>query len=59
MLVLKRKSGQQIRLGNDVIITIVQTTRGWAKVGIEAPRHIEVVRGELADRDSEAAEATT
>jgi len=48
MLVLQRNSGQSITIGKDIRITIIRNrSRGGVKVGIEAPRHIKVLREEL------------
>lgn len=49
MLVLMRKEGEKIRIGNDVILTVTSITRGQVKIGIAAPREIEVHREEIFD----------
>ena len=49
MLVLSRKQKQQIRIGEDVVVTILQIKGGSVRVGIEAPREVHVMRGELDD----------
>lgn len=48
MLVLSRKAKQQIKIGDDVVITILQVRGQTVRVGIEAPRQTRVVRGEIA-----------
>ena len=48
MLVLKRKSGEAIRVGN-LRFVILSTGRGGVRVGIEAPRDVAIVRDELDD----------
>ena len=48
MLVLKRKSGEAIRVGN-LRLVILSTGRGGVRVGIEAPRDVAIVRDELDD----------
>ena len=48
MLVLTRRNDQRIHIGEDVTITIVRVKGGAVRVGIEAPRAVSVVRGELA-----------
>lgn len=54
MLVLTRKEGEQIVVGNDVVITVVEIGRGRVKIGIQAPRTTVVDRSEVrADRDDE------
>lgn len=46
MLVLSRKQGQQIRIGDDIVITIVQSGKN-VRVGVDAPREVQVIRREL------------
>lgn len=50
MLVLTRKDGERIRIGENIVVTIVRSTDGRTKVGIEAPREVPVLRTELEDR---------
>lgn len=47
MLVLTRKANQQIQIGENVVITILQVKGNSVRVGIEAPRDVRVIRGEL------------
>lgn len=47
MLVLSRKVGERIRIGNEVVITVVRVTGGGVRLGIEAPADLPVVREEL------------
>lgn len=47
MLVLSRKLGEVIRIGDDIVITIVDIDRGKIRVGIEAPRKVPIFRKEL------------
>lgn len=48
MLVLTRKVGEQIKIGDDVIITVVRTKGKAVRLGIQAPSHVPVLRGEIA-----------
>ncbi len=48
MLVLTRKKMETIRIGSEIVVTVVQTGRGRVKLGIEAPIRTRVLRGELA-----------
>jgi carbon storage regulator len=52
MLVLTRKLGEKLRIGDDIIITLVDVTSGRAKLTIEAPRSRRILRGELLLRDA-------
>lgn len=47
MLVLSRKPGEQIRVGDNITITVVEVRGNRVKIGIEAPRSVGVVRSEL------------
>ncbi|WP_404427556.1 carbon storage regulator CsrA [Ureibacillus chungkukjangi] len=47
MLVLSRKAGETIWIGEDVEIVISEVKGDQVKIGIRAPRSIEVVRGEI------------
>ncbi|MBH50265.1 MAG: carbon storage regulator [Candidatus Marinimicrobia bacterium] len=47
MLVLTRKSGEKIRIGKDIVVSIVSKVHGPLKLGIEAPREITVYREEI------------
>lgn len=50
MLVLTRKLGEAITIGDDVKIVVVDIDGNQVKVGIEAPRHIDVYREELYEK---------
>lgn len=47
MLVLSRKMYETIHIGNDVVVTVVRTGNGSVRIGIEAPKGVAIVRGEL------------
>lgn len=49
MLVLTRRRAESIKIGNDVVIKVIQTGRGMVRLGIEAPANVRVLRGELAE----------
>ncbi|MAI72442.1 MAG: carbon storage regulator [Rhodopirellula sp.] len=57
MLVLTRKAEEQILIGDDIKITLVRVRGNSVRIGIDAPKHIRVVRGELAARDASEASA--
>ena len=50
MLVLSRKVGQRVLLGNHVSITVVKISNGGVRIGIDAPPELPIVREELLDR---------
>jgi carbon storage regulator CsrA len=47
MLVLTRKAQQQIKVGDDIVITILRVRGKQVQVGIDAPRNVRVLRGEV------------
>ena len=47
MLVLTRKSGEWIRIGNDIEIAILGIHSNQVKVGIRAPASMQILRSEL------------
>lgn len=49
MLVLSRKSGERILIGDDVAITVVRIGPNSVRIGIEAPKSMNIVREELCD----------
>ena len=49
MLVLGRKEGQSIHIGDDIVITVVRTRDTGVRIGIDAPKDINVRRSELID----------
>ena len=50
MLVLTRKEGEAIVIGNDVKVTVVSVGPGRVKIGIEAPKWMAIDRQEVHDR---------
>lgn len=47
MLVLNRKLGESIILGDNIEIRILDITDGKIKIGIEAPRDVSILRKEV------------
>jgi carbon storage regulator CsrA len=52
MLVLSRKPGEQVRIGDAITLTVIEAVGGRIKLGIDAPRHVRVWRGELGGPQS-------
>ncbi len=50
MLVLSRKVGQRILVGDEITITVVRLNGGGVRLGIEAPAEMPVIREELAEK---------
>lgn len=49
MLILTRKFDQQIQIGNDITITVVEFRDNSVRLGIDAPREVPVHRREVFD----------
>lgn len=47
MLVLTRKPKQQIMIGDDIVINVVEVQGDNVRIAIEAPREIKIYRGEI------------
>lgn len=47
MLVLNRKAGEKLYLGEDVVITVTEVRGGRVRLGIQAPRGLKIYRDEL------------
>ncbi len=55
MLVLSRKKGQTIRIGEEILVKIIEIKGGIIRVGIEAPTEVPILRSELiADKECPA-----
>jgi len=50
MLVLTRKAGEGIIIGDDIKITVVELKGGGVRIGIDAPREMKIHRQEVFDR---------
>lgn len=57
MLVLARKTGESITIGDGIVITVVAVDGGVVKVGVDAPRDVKVLRSEVYERIRETNEA--
>jgi carbon storage regulator len=49
MLVLSRKVGERIQIGDDVTITVVRINPTAVRIGIDAPGDCAIVREEIAE----------
>ena len=57
MLVITRKANEEIVIGDNIILKVISNGNGRVKIGIEAPKHIRIARGEIAFREELIAEA--
>ena len=52
MLVLTRTIGENVKIGNDIVVSIEDIRSGEkVRLGIEAPKHVSILRGELDDEN--------
>jgi len=47
MLVLSRKVGERILIGDQIAVTVVRVAQGIVRLGVEAPHDLTIVREEL------------
>ena len=50
MLVLTRKAGEQIIIGDNIKLTVVSLGNGRVKIGITAPKDVKIDREEIHDK---------
>lgn len=56
MLVLSRKVGQRVLIGDNIAVTVVRAAPGVVRIGIDAPPEMAVVREELKGSQHERRE---
>ncbi len=49
MLVIGRKTNEKINIGNNIEIVILSIDKNQVKIGINAPKNITILRGELIE----------
>ena len=54
MLVLSRKIGERILIGEDIYLVALGIQKGSMRFGIEAPKSVNIVREELLGRDEKS-----
>ncbi len=47
MLVLTRHANQSIMIGHDIVVTVLEVRGDQVRIGIRAPRHVDVHREEV------------
>jgi len=50
MLVLSRRAGERIVIGDDIIVQVIDAGSGEIRIGVEAPRELSVHREEVYNR---------
>lgn len=50
MLVLTRREGESIVIGSNIVVTVIEVRGGQVRIGIDAPREIQVHRDEVYEQ---------
>lgn len=50
MLILTRRVGESIMIGDDIKVTVLDSRSGQTRIGVDAPKSIPVHREEIYDR---------
>ncbi len=50
MLVLTRKVGEQVNIGDDIVVTIIEVSKGSVRLGIKAPKDVAIHRHEVYEK---------
>jgi carbon storage regulator len=50
MLILTRRAGEAVRIGDDIEVTVMAVNGSQVRIGITAPRDVAVDREEIAER---------
>jgi len=51
MLVLSRRVGETIKIGDDISFTVLNISGNQVRLGLDAPKDVNIVRSELIQRD--------
>lgn len=51
MLVLSRRIGESVWIGDEIEVVVTEIDNGRCKIGVSAPRSVAVVRAELLPED--------
>ncbi len=55
MLVLSRRNGESIKIGKDVVVTVLGVRGEKIRLGVDAPKNVDVHRDEVAQMIADAA----
>jgi carbon storage regulator len=58
MLVVSRKVGERVLIGDSITVTVIKVGSGGVRIGIQAPKEMAVVREELAVQVRQAEQRT-
>lgn len=59
MLILTRKLNEEIKIGNDILVKVISISENNVKIGIEAPKGVQIIRSELYDKVIEVSSLAT
>lgn len=59
MLILQRKKDQELTIGDNICITVLDIGNDWVKLAIDAPRDVSILRTELIEAASANKEAVS
>lgn len=59
MLILTRRQGETIMIGNDITVTVLGVKGNQVRIGVNAPKDVAVHREEVAERIAAQQPATT
>lgn len=60
MLILTRRRGESIYIGDTIIVTVLSAERGSVRIGVKAPKEVPVHRHEIWEKvQAEQAQAAT
>lgn len=54
MLILTRKAGERILIGDDIVITVIDTKGNRSRIGIDAPPEKLIIREELKEKPNDS-----
>jgi carbon storage regulator len=49
MLVLTRKSGEKVMIGNGITVTVIEVNGSQVRLGFDAPNQVRILRAELTE----------
>ncbi|MCB1725745.1 MAG: carbon storage regulator [Gammaproteobacteria bacterium] len=51
MLIVTRKPGEALYIGNDITVTICEVKGNQVRVGVHAPQHVNIERDDIVNRE--------
>lgn len=53
MLILTRKPSEQLKIGDDITVTILGVRGNQVRIGIDAPKDVLILREELCEKQED------